>query len=72
VTLAWGLIAAWSALILYVIVDVRRVMAFNGKWNARLGNSWPTGVTERGVQLNRVALVLLLIVSNALLVRFLL
>lgn len=71
-SLAWTIIAAWTAVIVYVFVDVRRVMAFNSKWNARLGNGWPTEVTERGVTLNRIALTVLLVVSDALLIRFLL
>ena len=70
--LAWTIIAAWSALIVYVIVDVRRVMRFNGRNNARLGLGLPTDVSERSVLVNRIALVVLLIGSDLLLVHSLL
>ena len=70
-TLVWGLIAVWSALIVYVIVDVRRVMRFNGRANAKLGLGLPTEVTERAVKINRFALVLLLIGSDLMLGRWL-
>lgn len=70
--LAWGILAAWSALIVYVFIDVRRVMRFNGRANAKLGLGLPTEVTERAVLINRIALVVLLIGSNLLLVRWLL
>ena len=70
--LAWGIIIAWSALILYVIVDVRRVMRFNSRNNAKLGLGLPTEVTDRSVLINRIALFVLLIGSDLLLVRWLL
>ncbi len=71
-TLGWLLIAAWSAVIVYVIVDVRRVMAFNSRRNAQIGLGLPTSQSDRAVLINRVALVVLLIGSDALLVHYLL
>jgi hypothetical protein len=72
VTLAWVLMGAWSALILYVIVDVRRVMAFNSRRNEEIGLGLPTSQSDRSVLINRIALVVLLIGSDLLLVLYLL
>ncbi len=71
-TIAWVLIAAWSALIVYVIVDVRRVMAFNSRRNTQIGLGLPTSQSDRAVLINRIALAVLLIGSDALLVHYLL
>ena len=70
-TLAWIVIAAWTALIVYVIIDVRRVMAFNSRRNEQIGLGLPTSQSDRSVLINRIALVVLLIASNALLIRYL-
>ena len=70
--LAWIVIAAWTALILYVIVDVRRVMAVNSRRNEQIGLGLPTSQSDRSVLINRIALVVLLIASNGLLVHYLL
>ena len=70
-TLAWIVIAAWTALIVYVIINVRRVMAFNSRRNEQIGLGLPTSQSDRSVLINRIALVVLLIASNALLIRYL-
>ena len=67
---AWTVFGLWNVVLLYVFADIRRVMAFNSKCNAALLGRQPAAITDRGVRINRLAMILLLIVSNWLLVHF--
>jgi hypothetical protein len=60
----WIILAAWTLLIVYIIIDVRRVMGRNNATNAKLLGILPPPVTARGVMINRLALTALLVVSN--------
>ncbi len=66
----WLLLVLWDLVIAYVFVDVRRVMANNNAAIARLLGRDVFGITDRGVLINRVLLVLLLVVSNWAVLRF--
>ena len=59
--IGWGLAALWSLVLLYVIVDLRRVMAMNSAANERLFGWARKPVTDRAVLLNRIALAVLLV-----------
>lgn len=69
--LAWILITAWTALIIYVFIDVRRVMRFNSRANEKLGLGLPTRITERSVLINRILLIVLLVITDVVLARLL-
>lgn len=66
----WLLLVLWDLVIAYVFVDVRRVMANNNAAIARLLGRDVFGITDRGVLINRVLLVLLLVVSNWAVLRY--
>jgi hypothetical protein len=61
----------WNVIIIYVFIDVRRVMAFNNKAIEQLFGTSPLGVSDRGVLINRVLLAALLVVSNWAVLRYL-
>ena len=65
------LVTAWTILLLYVLIDIRRVMSFNSANNARLRNGWPTEVNDRNILLNRIAVLVLLAVTDAIALTFL-
>ncbi len=68
--IAWIVLALWSAVIVYVFVDVRRVIANNNKaLSALIGREMPP-LTDRTVLINRVALAILLVVSDWAAVHF--
>ena len=69
--LVWIIAALWTAVVVYVIVDVRRVMARNNRANARLFGCEPGPITARGVLINRIALLAMMAVGNWAILRFL-
>ena len=68
--IAWIVLALWSAVIVYVFVNVRSVMANNNKAIARVFGNCPFGITDRAVLINRIALVVLLVVSDWAILRY--
>jgi hypothetical protein len=66
----WIVLSLWTAVIVYVFVDVRRVIAHNNKaLSALIGREMPP-LTDRMVFINRAALVILLVVSDWAAVHF--
>jgi hypothetical protein len=61
----WLVAALWNAVVLYVLIDVRRVMARNNQAIGRVLGSEPGPVTDRGVKINRIALLAALVIGNA-------
>ncbi len=66
----WIALALWNAVIVYVFVKVRSVMARNNRANARLISREPGPITDRGVLINRIALLVLLAASNWAILRY--
>jgi hypothetical protein len=66
-----AVIGLWLALLAYVFIAIRKIMAANGRRNAQTGLPLPTGVSERAVLVNRVALVVVGAGSTWLLARYL-
>lgn len=62
--MVWLLCAIWTIFALYVIVDVRRVMAFNNRANRRLLGMGDVPITARSVLVNRVALAVVMVFGN--------
>jgi hypothetical protein len=62
--IVWLIAAAWTVLILYLIVDVRRVMAFNNRANKRMFGLGEVPISPRSVLVNRVALAVILVLGN--------
>lgn len=60
----WILVGMWTAVVLYVFLDVRRVMANNDQHNARLTGRAAGPITDRGVLTNRIALIVTLVVGD--------
>lgn len=60
----WIVLAIWDAVIVYVVVNIRSVMADNNTRIAKLFGSSPSDVTDRSVLINRILLAVLLAVSN--------
>ena len=57
----WVLVGLWMAVVLYVFLDVRRVMTNNNSNNAQLTGRKAGPITDRGVLINRLALVVTLV-----------
>ena len=66
----WIALALWSAVIIYVFVDIRRVIANNNRKIAKLIGREMPAITDRTVLINRIALAALLGVSDWALLRF--
>ncbi len=66
----WIIAALWTAVVVYVVIDVRRVMARNNRANAKLFGFEPGPITARGVLINRIALVVMLIAGDWAILRF--
>lgn len=60
----WGLVGLWTAVVLYVFLDVRRVMANNNKHNTQLTGREAGPITDRGVLINRIALIVTLVAGD--------
>ena len=66
----WILVGLWTAVVLYVFLDVRRVMADNDQHNAKLTGRAAGPITDRGVLINRLALVVTLVAGDWAILRF--
>ena len=59
--MALALCILWSAVVLYVFIDVRRIMAFNNRVNKRVLGMGDLPITDKSVMINRVFLVVVLV-----------
>ena len=66
----WILVGLWTAVVLYVFLDVRRVMANNNQHNANLTGRAAGPITDRGVLINRLALVVTLVAGDWAILHF--
>jgi hypothetical protein len=68
--IAWIVLALWSAVIVYVFVNVRGVIANNHKAISSLIGRVMPPISDRMVAINRVALAVLLVVSDWAILHF--
>lgn len=66
----WFLVGLWTAVVLYVFLDVRRVMANNNSANQQLTGREAGPITQRGVAINRIALIVTLVAGDWAILHF--
>jgi hypothetical protein len=66
----WILVGLWTAVVLYVFLDVRRVMASNNRNNAQLTGRDAGPITDSGVLVNRIALIATLVAGDWAILHF--